>query len=100
MPRRAMTGGAASMLIGPTVAAAVLPAASTARRVTDCSAALAVSVTSSGHTATFDSRSPQRKWTVTGPPYQPAAFGAVVGAPSMVGGVLSSLTVTLSLPWL
>src|SRR5438067_7009454 len=40
------------------------------------------------------------KWTVTGPVYQPPALGLVVAAPAMVGAVLSSLTVTESVPTL
>src|SRR3954454_19950376 len=61
-------------------------------RVTDWSPPLEVSVTSSGQTATWESASPQVKCTVTGPAYQPFAFGLVVVAALIVGGGLSSLT--------
>src|SRR5215212_5420105 len=66
--------------------------------VTDWLAPLALNVTSSGQTATLASASLQVKWTVTGPAYQPLEFGLVVVAPLIVGGVLSSLTVTESVP--
>src|SRR3954447_20229748 len=66
--------------------------------VTDWLAPLAVNVTSSGQTAILESASLQVKWTVTGPAYQPLEFGFVVVAPLIVGGLLSSLTVTEPVP--
>jgi hypothetical protein len=85
-------------LIPLTVAAAVLPARSTASRVTDWPAPVPVSVTSSGHAATSESASAQAKRTVTGPTYQPPSpRSPLTIEPVMSGGVLSSLTVTESL---
>jgi hypothetical protein len=94
----ARSGGVRSMLIPPTVVVAVLSAVSFAPRVTDWPAPSLVSVTSSGQTATFESASSHLKWTVTSLLYQPFALAGVVGAPLMVGGVLSSLTVIESVP--
>src|SRR3954447_1820124 len=88
------------MEMPPTVAVAVLPA----RSVTVPDAVLvplADSTTGSGQAATPESPSAQVKLTVTGPVYQPLALLVpLVMAPAMVGAVLSSLTVTESVPTL
>ena len=70
--------------------------------VADCSAPLVGQrSTSSGQVATPDRASEQVKCTVTGPAYQPlAVLVPLVIAPVMVGAVLSSLTVTESVPTL
>src|SRR5436309_16102204 len=88
-----------SMLMPVTVTLALLPALSMAVPVTLWLAPLPVSVTSSWQLAMPDpgvpaaiAGSPQVKCTVTGPLYQPPEFGAVVGAPVMVGALLSILT--------
>src|SRR5918993_1364028 len=76
------------MLIPPTDAVAVL-------------APLAERTTGSGQVATPDRASAQVKVTVTGPLYQPlAVLVPLVTAPVMVGAVLSSFTVTESVPLL
>src|SRR5438034_11358780 len=47
---------------------------------------------SAGHDPAMpESASPQLQCTVTSSAYQPAPFGAVVGAPLVLGGVLSML---------
>src|SRR4051812_23320482 len=88
------------MSMPPTVTVAVLPALS----VTVPLAVLAPlpdSTTGSGQVATPDRPSEQVKVTVTGPEYQPlAVLVPLVTAPVMVGLVLSSLTVTVSVPTL
>src|SRR5437763_5981065 len=88
-----------SMLMPVTVTPALLPALSMAVPVTLWLAPLPVSVTSGWQPAMPDPGVPaamagslQVKCTVTGPLYQPPAFGAVVGAPVIVGAVLSILT--------
>src|SRR5512132_2413960 len=87
------------MLMPLTVAVALLPAKSKASRDTDWPAPFAVMVTSSGQTATFDPSSAQVKCTFTGPTYQPPSPSwPLTTAPEIVGAVLSSLTVTESVP--
>src|SRR4249920_3854382 len=98
MDRSLTAGTSRSMLIPETVTLRLLPATSTAVRVTDWFAPFVVSTTSSGQTATPDRASEQLKWMVTGPVYQPEAAADVVAAPVIEGGVLSSRTTTLSVP--
>src|SRR4051812_9788945 len=99
MPLSVMAGASRSMAIPLTVALASLPATSIALPLTDWPGPLAVSVTSSGHTATPDRGSEQVKCTFTGPTYQPPAPSwPLTIAPVIDGAVLSSLTVTASLP--
>ena len=94
-----MAGFSWSMLMPSTVAVAVLPAKSTACRVTDWFAPFSVSVTSSGQTATPASESEQVKCTFTGPTYQPPLPSwPLTIAPLIDGAVLSSLTLTESVP--
>ena len=64
-------------------------------------APFAVSTTSPGQMATPESASEHVNDTVTGPTYQPLLpFTPLLMAPVMVGAVLSSLTVTESVPGL
>src|SRR6266545_5462862 len=91
-------GGIASMLMPPTVALRALPAASRAVPATDWPAPLSSSFASAGQVATPERTSAQVKRTVTAPPYQPSALGARSGAPLIDGAVLSSITVTWSVP--
>src|SRR5262245_24708065 len=97
-PVIATVGGTASTLSPATVALRALPATSTALPVTDWLAPLSSSFASAGQVATPESASPQVKWTVTAPLYQPAALGARSGAPLIDGAVLSSITVAWSVP--
>src|SRR5258705_13588902 len=76
------------MLMGPTVALAVLPLPSVAVRVTDWAAPSPERITSAGHVTTPE-LSAQVKWIVTGPLFQPFPFGAGVAVPVMDGAVLS-----------
>src|SRR6478735_5126697 len=88
------------MLIPATVAVPVLPALSVAVRVAVL-APLADTMTGSGQVATPERASEQVKVTVTGPEYQPlAVLAPLVIAPEMLGAVLSSFTVTESVPTL
>src|SRR5437870_2216167 len=86
------------MLIGPTVVVAVLPATSVAVPVTDWFAPSVLRVLSAEQpprVAMAVSVSEQVNRTVTGPLYQPLAFGLVVAAPVMLGARLSTLNVRL-----
>src|SRR3954471_7878280 len=83
------------MLIPDTVLLAVLLARSVAVSVTDWFAAEADSTESAGHDPAMPVwSSPQVQWTVTALLYQPLPFGGVVGAPVIVGLMLSTLTAT------
>src|SRR6266540_3957414 len=88
------------MLMPDTLAVALLPALSVA--VPDAEfVPLLLSVTASGQVAIPDRLSPQVKWTFTGPVYQPLLPTVPLTIdPVMLGAVLSSLTVTLSVPTL
>src|SRR5881397_3929124 len=86
-----MVGPAVSMLMPPTMNEAAFPALSVADLVTDWLAPSPVSVTGDGHDAMPESASEHVKVIVTGPLYQPLAFGLVVTAPVMVGFVRSML---------
>src|SRR5262245_24140448 len=95
----AIEGFSWSILMPLNVALALLPATSMADRVTDWFAPLAVSVTPSGQMATLERPSLQVKWMVTGPMYQPLLPCCPdTTAPLIVGAVLSSLTITESVP--
>src|SRR4051794_33904044 len=74
------------------VAAVVLPATSVTVSVA-VSAVPSPEITESAGQAPAmpDSASEQVQWIVTGPSYQPAPFGAVVGVPVNNGAVLSTL---------
>src|SRR5919202_4883657 len=112
MPLMAMAGLSVSMLIGLTVVVATLSALSVAVPLTDWLAPLVLSVTPLLTAVAPVPVTPVQVWipdctapasaqvnfTVTGALYQPLAFGPVVAAPVMVGAVLSSLTVSASLP--
>src|SRR5437764_11367686 len=88
------------MLIPETATDAVLPALSVAVPLAVL-APFADRTTGSGQVATPDRASEQVKVTVTGPTYQPLLpLTPLVTAPAMVGLVLSSLTVTESVPTL
>src|SRR5947207_11112560 len=91
-----MLGGVLSMLIGPTLVDAPLPAASAAVPLTDW---CAPSPSSAGlaQPTMPDSASSQANVTFTTSRYQSAAFGARSGAPAIVGGVLSTFRVAESL---
>jgi hypothetical protein len=93
-------GFSRSMAIPPSVAVAELPARSVAVPLA-VFVPLVESTTGSGQTATPDRPSEQVKVTVTGPSYQPlAVLLPAVMAAVMIGAVLSSLTVTESVPML
>ena len=87
-------GGSVSTLMPLTVAVDVLPALSTAVPVTDWPAPLSDTVVAPGQLRIPDTVSEQVKFTVTGPSFQPAAFGAGNRDPVITGEPLSSLTVT------
>src|SRR4051794_40410236 len=94
-----MVGFSLSMLIPDTEAVPTLSALSLADPSTDCAAPLLDRVTSSWQEARPDSASAQVKWAFTGLTYQPfLPTVPLVTAPLMLGLVLSSLTVTESLP--
>src|SRR4051794_664977 len=87
------------MLIPDTEAVPVLSATSLAPPVADWAAPLFDSVTSSWHEASPERASEQVKCTLTGPTYQPfLPTVPLTTAPLMLGAVLSSLTVTESVP--
>src|ERR687885_1787965 len=112
MPLMVMAGLSVSMLIGLTVVVAVLSALSIAVPLTDWLAPLVLSVTPLLTAAAPVPVTPVQVWipdctgpwsaqvnfAVTGPLYQPLAFGLIVAAPVMAGAVLSSLIVSASLP--
>src|SRR3712207_5514855 len=81
------------MLIPPRTAVALLPAASIAVPLALSPAPSLASVASAGQVVMPDRASAQVKWMVTLPLYQPFALGGVVAAPSIVGAVLSILTI-------
>ena len=89
-----IAGGVLSIEMPPTVVVDELPTRSVARPVTDWFVPSVETVVSLSQVAMPDSASLQSKWTVTGPRYQPLAFGAVVGAPVITGRPLSIGTVT------
>src|SRR5690242_8241361 len=83
------------MLIPLTVTVPEFPATSVAPPTTDWFLPSLVSVWSGPQLATAVSASEQVNRTVTGPLYQPLAFATVVGAPLMLGPMLSTFTVML-----
>src|SRR3954451_1982023 len=87
-------GATVSTLTPPTVVVPVLPALSTAAPVA-LFAPSAASVASGWQLAIPLTASLQSNCTVTGPLYQPAAFGLVVALPVIVGVVLSTSTVAV-----
>src|ERR1051326_6784688 len=87
----AICGSCVSMLT-VTVMGLWLPALSTASRVTVCPAPSVVTVASAGQVAMPLSASLQVKLTVTAALFQPAAFGAGVTVPVIVGGVRSTVS--------
>src|SRR5919204_7025933 len=95
-------GFSTSMLIGPALAFAVLSALSDAVPFTTWLGPFVLSVTGSGQTAIPESPSEQLKLTLTACTYQPLFPSGAAGltAALIVGGVLSSLKVKVSLPWL
>src|SRR5438067_10624522 len=94
-PAMDTVAGTRSMLMGPVLTLAVLPAMSDTVPVANLLAPFDESVTSGWQLATPDrlAWSAQVKWTTTGPAYHPLALGAVVAAPVMVGAALSTWTV-------
>src|SRR3954453_15046370 len=87
------------MLIPETLPVPTLSATSFAEPLADCAAPLLDTVTSSWQEARPERTSGQGKWTLTGPTYQPLLpMVPVTMDPLMVGLVLSSLTVTESVP--
>lgn len=80
------------MLIPLTMAEALLPALSVQVPVMDCPAPSVLSVVELGEELTPESASVHVKLTVTGPLFQPKAFGPGLAEPVMTGGVLSILT--------
>ena len=75
-----------------TVALALLPATSSTDADVDSAAPSPVITLSAGHVPAMpDNSSVHVQWIVTSPVYQPFPFGGVVGAPLMVGAVLSML---------
>src|SRR3954471_24140693 len=97
-----MAGKVVSMLMPLTLTPALFPALSTARPLTLWFAPLPVRVMSDWQPAIPEPGIPgpiagslQVKCTVTGPLYQPLAFGLVIGAPAMLGAARSILTCTL-----
>ena len=86
-----VTVGVRSILMPETVADAVLPARSPTDAVAPRFAPSPVMTESTGHSPSIpESASPHVQCTVTSPRYQPFAFGGVVGAPLIVGSVLST----------
>src|SRR3954471_19525904 len=88
-----VTGGVESILIGDTVAVAVLPARSVTLAVALSAAPSPLTSVGSGQaaTATPESESEQVQVTVTPDLFHPAPFDAGDADPVIVGGVLSTL---------
>src|SRR3954469_16784989 len=81
------------MLTAGLVATVTLPALSATEALAVSPEPPPVMTVSAGQPpARPDSVSSQVQWIVIGPAYQPAPFGAVVGAPLSVGAALSTLT--------
>ncbi len=85
-------GGVRSMLTGPTMADAELPALSEQVPVTDWPAPSPVRAVGALYVFTPDRRSVQTNVTVTVPLFQPLAFAPGEREPVMLGGVVSTLT--------
>src|SRR5947207_59984 len=90
-----MLGAVLSMLMPLTVALALLPAMSVAVPVTLCPAPSAVSVTGGVSEAMPEVGSAAVKVTVTSVLFQPKAFAAGDREPVIIGGVSSTLTVSV-----
>src|SRR5262245_29498577 len=89
------------MLNAALVTDAVLPARSVVVPVTVWSAPFVETIRSGGQVLTPDSASPHVKCAVTGPVFQPAAFGGGVSATPIVGGTRSMLMpLTVAVPTL
>src|SRR6476661_8648566 len=94
-------GAVRSILMSETVAVDELPARSETLADAERLSPSLVITLSAGHAPSMPERASLHvQWIVTSPWYQPFPFGAVVGAPLMIGAVLSTLipdSVTLSL---
>ena len=90
-----IVGAVSSTSIPSTFAVSLLPAASTAVPVADCPAP-SPKFTGVVHDAIPERESEHTKLTATSRLYQPFAFGSRPGAPEIVGFVLSTLTLAVS----